>query len=847
MYFLDAEKNKKLKEGRVWEPWFKINSYKGVYKYSIISAVYNVEKYINDFILSCENQTYVPFEIILVDDGSVDGTAAKIKELSRQFNNIKYVYKSNGGQSSARNIGLTIATGDYVTFIDPDDFVDSRYFESVDQCINKTRADLVNCKIVVYREKNKRFTNNHFLKKMFLAGERTFYSNEIPDDVIINNVARTIYKLNIIRERNLSFNEKIREFEDGQFATEFIESGLCKIALCPAAKYYNRRRSDESSTMQNSWCGRAAFTDVFEFGYLDVLNKNVKNNKLDRHIQKLLFAQLVWHIIRFMNNPAPIGILTEKEFDKYRKDIVSIFKYIDKDTIEHYEYNNLRYQDKVAILEYFKGINHTCNNAYIENVSKNGDVVIAFIAGRIDNRNCSIKINGKPVEAKVLKEQRFDIFNEEMYRKIFILIKTDKTGKCTIRVNGRRTKIRILDNWSFDEFSIDSLFGDSQIKTTSKSSCFFDVITRKFENCWLISDRIDAANDNGERFYKYLISSHKEINAYFVISKKSNDWDRLKKEGFRLIDYGSIFHRLARQRCKNFISSQCDSRQLNIFKDYKDKRNWKFIFLQHGVIKDDMSKWLNGYDIDLFVTSTYPEWFSIVSCSTYKFTEREVVLTGLPRFDSLLTNDLKRKTNRTIVFMPTWRKYLVGGLNDKSDRRVVDKGFLSSDFYKYWNNLIQNSEIRKLCINNNIKIIFWPHINMIDAIEYFNFPDFVTVKTGTNCDIQDILKEADIFVTDYSSTAFDAALLRKCILYYQFDKDKQFSGDHTYRPGYFNYERDGFGPVVESTEDVVSHINKYINNNFSPSLLYLKRIDKTFKYCDTNNCNRVFAEILKLN
>ena len=102
------------------------DSYSSVNSFSVISAVYNVEKYLDDYLESMIGQTIKKsnLQLVLVDDGSTDGTAAKIADwMSRYPDLIRYVRKENGGQASARNVGLDHATGDWITFIDPDDFV----------------------------------------------------------------------------------------------------------------------------------------------------------------------------------------------------------------------------------------------------------------------------------------------------------------------------------------------------------------------------------------------------------------------------------------------------------------------------------------------------------------------------------------------------------------------------------------------------------------------------------------------------------------------------------------------------------------------------------------------------
>ncbi|OUQ56652.1 hypothetical protein B5E58_10530, partial [Tyzzerella sp. An114] len=93
-------------------------------KISVIVPIYNVEKYLNRCVDSIINQTYKNLEIILVDDGSPDNCGKICDEYAKKDNRIKVVHKENGGVSSARNVGLNIATGDYIGFVDGDDWID---------------------------------------------------------------------------------------------------------------------------------------------------------------------------------------------------------------------------------------------------------------------------------------------------------------------------------------------------------------------------------------------------------------------------------------------------------------------------------------------------------------------------------------------------------------------------------------------------------------------------------------------------------------------------------------------------------------------------------------------------
>lgn len=118
------------------------------YKISVIVPVYNVEKYINNTVNSIINQTYKNLEIILVDDGSPDRSSEICDEFAEKDSRIKVIHKENGGVSSARNAGLDMASGDYIAFVDGDDYIDHDMYEIMLGHITEYGADAAACGIV---------------------------------------------------------------------------------------------------------------------------------------------------------------------------------------------------------------------------------------------------------------------------------------------------------------------------------------------------------------------------------------------------------------------------------------------------------------------------------------------------------------------------------------------------------------------------------------------------------------------------------------------------------------------------------------------------------------------------
>ena len=117
-------------------------------KVSLIIPVYNVENYIEKCLNSVVNQTLKDMEVIIVNDGSKDSSKQKIEKYLKKYPRIKYLEKENGGLSDARNYGMPYATGEYIAFLDSDDYVESTMYEEMYEVAKKENADMVECDFI---------------------------------------------------------------------------------------------------------------------------------------------------------------------------------------------------------------------------------------------------------------------------------------------------------------------------------------------------------------------------------------------------------------------------------------------------------------------------------------------------------------------------------------------------------------------------------------------------------------------------------------------------------------------------------------------------------------------------
>ena len=159
-------------------------------KVSVIVPVYNVEQYLSRCLTSLINQTLEDIEIIVVNDGSTDGSERIIKEYKRNNSKIIAVNKENGGLSSARNFGLYYATGEYFAFLDSDDYVYRNIYKKMYEKAKATNSDYVECDFIWKYEKNEKIDTGYRYKnkkEMFQTGRVVAWNKLIKREIIENN------------------------------------------------------------------------------------------------------------------------------------------------------------------------------------------------------------------------------------------------------------------------------------------------------------------------------------------------------------------------------------------------------------------------------------------------------------------------------------------------------------------------------------------------------------------------------------------------------------------------------------------------------------------------------------
>lgn len=366
----------------------------------------------------------------------------------------------------------------------------------------------------------------------------------------------------------------------------------------------------------------------------------------------------------------------------------------------------------------------------------------------------------------------------------------------------------------------------------------------KNKRIWLTQDKLFKAGDNGEYFYRYVKAQKPEgVKIYYVVDKASPDYKRLKKEYDTILKFSSIKHRMIALHTDLMLATHVDTLTCNgyygaIQKYFKDLYNARVVCLAHGLTIQQIAQYQNRVfdNTQLYFFASKYEVQNVSNEVYDYFDKRALCLTGHARYDGLHSNDQK-----IILITPTWRRSVTTGKAAKGKVYGHSSNFIHSDYYKIYNGLINDKRLIETAKAHGYRIVYLLHPAMSSQLSDFEKSDGVDiVAAASDISYEKILTESSLMVTDYSGVQFDFAYMKKPLVYYHPDILPP-----QYEAGGLDYETMGFGPICRNHEQIVDTLCKYIEKQCVMEDEYKARVDDFFQYSDYNNCERIYAEVLK--
>ena len=885
-----------------------INLSESNFLFSVIVSIYNTGKYLDDSIGSLLNQTinfYENIQIILVNDGSTDNSEEYcINYRDKYSNNIIYIYKKNEGLSSARNIGLEYAKGDYINFLDPDDMWSNNSFKYAAKFFRlNPDIDLVAGRMKFFEARN----DYHPLDYKFYVSRIIDLNNEY--DCIHLSVASAF-----IRRRAIGENKFVKGLISGE-DTLFVNKLFIKkpfYGVLKKAQYFYRKRIDGTSIVQ-----RAKTNDIFYFITPKLVHQNLLDISFNLFNKSVSFIQYyVAYDILFRIISSAEKYLNLSKFIKYNQIIIKLLKQVDEQFIleqrnvgnnikmyalsKKYEkdmrqyiqfkkgklkYNkyNLMIPEKNRNLLNLKFIDIKDNSLNIEGrdncwLQKERYYYYCQIGEKIylpEYKDCdaiSLKIMfGTVIKGRIVKFQ-IPLNNAHINKSIKFYFSYMNNTREIFPYFGYYSHIPQINNSYYIKENFILVYNDRRLFLKDNLEELYEKLEKnyckeleriekielipirkeaieyskndKIKEIWLINDRTNKAGDNGEYFFRYLKHKNpKDIKFNFVISENCSDYQRMKELGNILSQSSKKYKKLFLNADK-IITSTANSWVDNPFGENRkyliDLFHFDLIFLQHGISKDDVSnllcKFLKNYS--MIITASKYEYKSFLS-KEYGYTNKNIKLTGFSRFDNYIINETFKLLDNKILVIPTWRMFFKGISKPITYESIYSNDFINTDFFKFYNNLINSQKLLDAMKKYNYTGIFCLHPSFSEQWRDFKNNSMFSIKE--KCDYKSLLTKTSLLITDYSSVFFDFAYMQKPIIYTQFDFEV-YRKNH-YKAGYFNYNLNGFGPVCFDLETCIDYIIAQIKGKCKIEKKYLKRIKKFFAFFDRNNNDRIYNAI----
>ncbi|MEV5691693.1 bifunctional glycosyltransferase/CDP-glycerol:glycerophosphate glycerophosphotransferase [Micromonospora globbae] len=896
---------------------------------TIIVPVYNVVDYLPETLASIAAQTvFAQCHVILVDDGSTDGSDLLAKQFAAEHANVTAVQQENSGPGAARNRALDMADTPYVAFVDSDDILPPRAIEVLLKAIVKHQASIAVGDMDTFPKPTK------FLwKKPFGKGDRLLETVvDAPELIFDAGPCHKLYDLAQLRAHGLRFREGVH-FEDAFLAVPMLLKAE-RIALVDELVYQYRRRDSGNSIMDNLFVREANYWDHLELcefladlrPELDVFRREVLERFLVRSYQGFamrahtLFGEAeLWKIFekctRIYQDIDPAFIARWTADTRHRVAYLA-FKCYD---FELFARPWERVQGVVACggelyLDYpvtpalLPLTRVTAVSTRVEQVRLDGSGETLRVSGHVQinglpmhrpiKTSLGLRVRGSGLTVPAVIERRADLKSADESREwsgfsAEIPVAQLRNGQHSLRLvfltkTGQASR-QCLISAAFLRDAPMKLAGNTRVLPgfTGRDNAtllvqrgggaegrrrwrrmlvrkdlrhalsrrpfwkqrLLRLVTEPFmrrRDVWLVGERKDTAQDNSWHLFRYLRTEERRRNVYYVITKDSPDRERLRGLG-NVVTYDSFRHKFLMLHATKLINSyDIDSYMLPSRWErgqFLKHLNWRIgpdrVFLQHGVTDKDVSGGLHRAKtaVDLFVAAAGKEAEYVADRFDYG---EAVQRLGFPRFDALTPD----RGHRRILLMPTWRSYLVSPSYNPSVRPRFP--FETSRYAQFLRELFGSEELRSVLRRHGYVLEYLPHYEMRSVSTSLVPPEpcFALVDQ-TERSVQDSLRQCDLFITDYSSTAFDVAYLGTPLIYAHFDSDDFFSLGG-YRKGYFDHRQHGFGPVCENAEETVKAIVAYLERGCVREEEYDRRAADFFTVQDRNNCQRVAAAIAAL-
>jgi len=404
-----------------------------------VVPLYNVEGYVGEFLESVAAQRPGAYDVdyVFVDDGSTDGTARIVEEWIRERGlAARLVMQDHTGVSQARNNGLAYARGDWITFPDPDDVLDERYFAAVAALIARTAGapDIVVTNLQRVVDPDPRFSDTHALRFRFVQGSRIVRLRDAPD-IFQMSVASAFFPRALLQAARVEFIRGLHASEDALFIARYLLSRPDpRMGLAARALYGYRRRATRDSAVDGYRRDPRSYVDRFEHGYLPLLEEAASRGEVPGWLQSMVLYECQWLLPQQLDPRTYAASLDDETRARTRAALAACLAHVDDERLARYDATALPLESRVLALALTGRQPWSWIGCYADAPRTRGKRNIVRGYAFSPGQDVEALRDGRRLPRGGLKVRTLDYFGQDVLREVSIWTEDAPTS---VRINGR--------------------------------------------------------------------------------------------------------------------------------------------------------------------------------------------------------------------------------------------------------------------------------------------------------------------------------------------------------------------------------------------------------------------------
>lgn len=762
---------------------------------SVIIPLYNTASYIAECIESVLAQTLKGIEVIVVDDGSTDGGDKLVEQYCAQYPQVKLLRQERKRQGAARNLALTYAAGEYVSFLDSDDTIPEDAYEKMVAVAKQYDSDMV-CGIQQSFSQWRKWIGVPVHQREFNRLIERTTIGEMPTLIQDISACNRLIRRDSIEKHAMRFPEGTAGEDLDFMARMYLK---CDVITILPEVVYNYRGRDDSRTSRISpqfFEDRVAVTESLEQAFAEKDALDIYQRLLRSEVRKLVGN-------RFLK------VIKQSAYDEQLQIFGIIGRLVSKLSAE-----DMRSAEDYALREQVRIIMLSAQEY---------EALVAYENAPRSPRYLTL------LKSDASKAQLFEPMMRMQFEGLARFERVQKIQNSRVFAVASRVTLLVAK----------CLKLASTVKGLPMLKYFAAAPAAKLagalqpsKSIWLMDERIaSSAEDNGYFFFKHLRQTYPQLPVFYVLKRNSPHWSIVAPLG-NVVAQFSWKHAYLLWRARVMLSTD-SFRGL----DYPSeslprlRRKTLNVFLQHGVA---------GNKTMTYTRENYPYFSQVIVSNAieqaffsghYGFTPQQVKLTGIARLDALAPRRGAERS-RKILVAPTWRRWLKG-----------EEQIQASRYYYAWNSFLTSSGLAELLERHQMELYFRPHFNMMHFIDEFEKGSpRVHVIRDLDQPLHHLIREADLLITDYSSVMYDFFYQEKPVLGYMFDRHEwevQPPG-----PPHLDYERDLALELVTTEDALLQQLQQCLAGGCEMSADKRGRLDKLFSHRDDGNCERIYRAVV---